>query len=83
MNIVLLQPHELGDDAVAVLRDQRAVHIRGVLKAAVGDSLRVGVLGGRCGQGVIEADRPDGVRPGGFRISAPGSGSPGRAGAAR
>lgn len=62
MNIVLLQPEELGDDAVAVLRDQRAVHIRGVLKAAVGDSLRVGVLGGRCGQGVIEADGPDGVR---------------------
>jgi RsmE family RNA methyltransferase len=38
------------------------VHIREVLRAQVGDSLRVGLLGGLCGQGVIEALDPSGVR---------------------
>jgi len=44
------------------VRDHRADHIRGVLKAKVGDSLRVGLVGGLCGQGVIEDLDPSGVR---------------------
>ena len=44
-----------------MVRDRRAVHIREVLRAAVGDSIRVGLLGGLCGQGVIEALEPGGV----------------------
>ena len=62
MNIVLLHPHDWIDDAVVVVRDQRAVHIRCVLRAGVGDSLRVGRLGGQCGQGLIETVDPSGVR---------------------
>jgi RsmE family RNA methyltransferase len=38
------------------------MHMREVLRAQVGDSLRVGLLGGLCGQGVIEALDPSGVR---------------------
>lgn len=62
MNIVLLRGSDWAADGVAVVRDQRAGHIRTVLGAAVGDRLRVGLLGGACGQGVIEALDPDGVR---------------------
>ena len=62
MNIVLLHPNDWIAGDVVVLRDQRAVHIREVLKAELGDSLRVGLLGGLCGQGVIEAVEASGVR---------------------
>jgi RsmE family RNA methyltransferase len=62
MNIVLLnQPDWISGDVV-VLQDHRAMHIRKVLKAQVGDSLRVGLLGGLCGQGLIEAVEASGVR---------------------
>jgi len=62
MNIVLLRQTDWIADAIAVVRDHRAVHMREVLRAQVGDSLRVGLLGGLCGQGVIEALDPSGVR---------------------
>jgi RsmE family RNA methyltransferase len=62
MNIVLLHPQDWIADEVALVRDHRAAHIREVLQAQVGDSLRVGLLGGLCGQGVIEALDPSGVR---------------------
>ena len=62
MNIVLLHPQDWIANEVALVRDHRAVHIREVLRAQVGDSLRVGLLGGLCGQGVIEALDPSGVR---------------------
>ena len=45
MNIVLLHQTDWIADAVAVVRDHRAVHIRQVLRAQVGDTLRVGLLG--------------------------------------
>ncbi len=61
MNIVLLQPDDWLDPETVLLRDRRALHIREVLKAAVGDSLRVGQLGGRCGRGVIKTIAPDAV----------------------
>lgn len=58
VNIVLLQAEDwLGDD-LAVVRDRRAVHIREVLRAAVGERIRVGLRGGLCGEGVIEALEP-------------------------
>jgi 16S rRNA (uracil1498-N3)-methyltransferase len=55
MNIVLLRNDDWIDGQCAVLRDRRAVHIRSVLKAQIGDSIRVGLLGGDCGRAVIEA----------------------------
>ena len=62
MNIVLLQAEDWLGDRMAVLRDRRAVHLRRVLKVAVGDSIRVGQLGGLCGRAVIEAFDASGVR---------------------
>jgi 16S rRNA (uracil1498-N3)-methyltransferase len=62
MNLVLLRPTDWVAADCVVLRDHRAAHIRAVLKAQVGDKLRVGLLGGLCGQGVIQALEPDGVK---------------------
>jgi 16S rRNA (uracil1498-N3)-methyltransferase len=62
MNLVLLRQGDWIDADRVLLRDRRAGHIRTVLQAEVGVSLRVGVLGGLVGQGVIEALAPEGVR---------------------
>jgi RsmE family RNA methyltransferase len=62
MNLVLLRQGDWIDADRVLLRDRRAGHIRTVLQAEVGDSLRVGLLGGLCGQGLVEAVEPDGVR---------------------
>ena len=62
MNIVLLDRDDWIAEGHVLLRDRRAAHIREVLRAEVGASLRVGLLGGLCGQGVIEAIDGEGVR---------------------
>jgi RsmE family RNA methyltransferase len=62
MNLLLLRQSDWIDADRVLVRDQRAGHIRTVLRARVGDSLRVGLLGGLCGQGWIEALEPDGVQ---------------------
>ena len=54
MNLVLLEPEELRDDGTARLAGRRAVHVREVLRAAPGDRLRVGVVGGRTGEARVE-----------------------------
>jgi len=62
MNHVLLRLSDwIAADRVH-LHDRRAIHIRGVLKARVGDTLRVGLIGGLCGQGEIESLDAEGVR---------------------
>jgi RsmE family RNA methyltransferase len=55
MNLVLLEDHELTGDGHAVLRGARARHIHDVLRATVGDTLRVGLVGGMVGEGVVTA----------------------------
>ncbi|MFM7652257.1 MAG: 16S rRNA (uracil(1498)-N(3))-methyltransferase [Vulcanococcus sp.] len=62
MNIILLRGDDWVDGDCVVLRDHRAVHLREVLKPELGDGVRVGLLAGLCGEGVIEAIDPDGVR---------------------
>lgn len=62
MNIILLNPEDWLDQQHVLLRDRRAKHIRTVLNAELGDKLRVGRLGGLCGQGIVEADEANGVR---------------------
>ncbi|MFA7383013.1 MAG: 16S rRNA (uracil(1498)-N(3))-methyltransferase [Desulfurivibrionaceae bacterium] len=52
MNLILLHPHELSDHHVT-LTGRRAEHIRKVLRSAIGDSVRVGMLGGLLGTGCI------------------------------
>jgi len=62
MNLVLLDAHELtGDRDVAVVRGPRARHIHAVHRAAVGDTLRVGLVDGLVGEGVVTAIAPDEV----------------------
>lgn len=52
MNLILLHPQELTDNHVT-LTGRRAEHIRKILRSTVGDSVRVGVLGGMLGTGCI------------------------------
>jgi len=46
MNIILLAPEDWLDENTVCLDDRRHEHIRGILKAQMGDSLRIGLLGG-------------------------------------
>jgi len=52
MNLILLDPLELTADQV-VLTGRRAEHIRKVLRASLGDEVRVGMLNGLMGAGRI------------------------------
>lgn len=69
MNLVLLDPVDLldpdaaarGEATVAVVRGARAAHIAGVHRAEAGRRLRVGVLGGRVGSGVVKSIAADAV----------------------
>jgi len=61
MNLILLEPHEL-TDGEAVVTDRRARHIAEVIRPAVGDTLRVGVLGGAQGEARVLTIVPDSVR---------------------
>lgn len=62
MNLLLLHQHDhwLDQDTV-VIRDQRAEHIRSVLRASPGQTLRVGRVDGLKGTGTIEAMDANGV----------------------
>ncbi len=55
MNLILLQPDDFRDDGLAVLSDGRARHIRKVLKAVPGQTLRIGLLNGPLGIGTVLA----------------------------
>ena len=56
MNLILLhQQDQWFPGSVVEITDHRAVHIREVLRAKAGDTLRVGLLGGHQGQAVIES----------------------------
>ena len=58
MNILLLRPGDNWLDATTV---HRADHLRQVLRSAVGESIRVGVVGGQRGDARIEAIDASGV----------------------
>lgn len=62
MNIILLRHQDWITPQSVLLQDRRAVHIRDVLKAGIGDSLKVGLLGGHRGQGIVEAIDQNAVR---------------------
>jgi RsmE family RNA methyltransferase len=55
MNLVLIEPAELGDDGIVLLTGARAAHVATVLKTAVGETVRVGVVDGPRGVGTVEA----------------------------
>lgn len=58
MNLILLEPRDFTGSGQVILRDQRATHIRQVLGSAVGDALKVGLLGGLRGSGLVEQISP-------------------------
>jgi len=53
MNLLLLHEADFLADGTARLTGRRLLHARDVLRAACGDSLRIGRLGGRTGTGEI------------------------------
>lgn len=53
MNIILFSSHEIAADGSVRLSDRRLQHVRGVLKAQVGDELAVGLVNGKMGTGRI------------------------------
>lgn len=54
MNLIILHPDELDADGRCVLTDDRAQHIRTILRAETGRTLRVGLLNGPLGTGRVE-----------------------------
>lgn len=54
MNFLLVEPHEVSENGTCVLTDRRSVHAREVLNVNVGDTLRVGILNGALGTGIVE-----------------------------
>ncbi|HEU4733572.1 MAG TPA: RsmE family RNA methyltransferase [Kofleriaceae bacterium] len=61
MNLVLLDPKEFSCDGLCVLRDRRAHHLRAVIGAAVGDTVRAGLIGSGTGIAEIVADDGDAI----------------------
>lgn len=55
MNLLLLEAADLIGEDKARVSDRRFVHLRKIVKAVVGDPLRVGMIGGRVGQGEVTA----------------------------
>ncbi len=52
MNLILFAKHELVSEQL-ILTDRRADHIRKILRPAVGDKLRLGMINGKIGSGEI------------------------------
>ena len=63
VNLILLFPEDFAAGAAdrAVLREDRLRHVTQVLRASVGDELRVGIAGGQIGRGRICALDDEGV----------------------
>ncbi len=60
MNLLLVEPGEVAADGTITLQDRRSEHLRRIIGAAVGDSVRAGVLAGRVGKATVLSD--DGTR---------------------
>ena len=59
MNLIVLHPADLSGEGEVRLTGRRADHVREVHRALPGEALRVGVLNGKTGAGVIR--NPDGT----------------------
>jgi len=53
MNLILIRPEEVLPHDRVVLRDNRAKHVVKILQGSVGDELKVGILNGFLGKGII------------------------------
>ena len=61
MNLLLLEPAEVRDDGTALLTGRRHEHARAVLRVQAGETLRVGVHGGKCGTGEVLSEGAEGL----------------------
>ncbi len=59
MNLILLEPGEVGGDRDVRLSGTRAAHLRNVLRVAPGHQVRVGILDGPCGVGTVQCVSDD------------------------
>ncbi len=59
MNIIILFENEKQDDGSYHLSDNRAVHIRTILKSDLNDIIEIGILNGKRGTATIEAINDD------------------------
>ncbi len=69
MNLLLLQPSEASESGTFVVNGLRARHILQVLGKREGDTLRVGVLNGKCGIGKVLSVREDSLLIGELNLS--------------
>lgn len=53
MNLILCEPGEVDGNGIATLTGPRAAHVRGVLGAKPGDTVRIGVVDGARGRGEV------------------------------
>jgi len=61
VNLILCEPADVDGHGVVTLTGARAAHVRGVLRAGPGDTVRIGVVDGPRGQGEILAVDEDRV----------------------
>ncbi len=61
MNLIILTAEDLDENQRCILRDERAEHIRSVLRAEPGQEVRIGILDGDCGTGEVIAIGPGSV----------------------
>lgn len=62
MNLILFEAQELRADGLLLLTDFRAEHIRSVLNLKPGDTLRLGMINGRLGKGIVRSSDAAGVQ---------------------
>ncbi|TBR43507.1 16S rRNA (uracil(1498)-N(3))-methyltransferase [Marinomonas agarivorans] len=60
MNLILFDKHQQAANGFYILSERQYTHIRRVIKAEVGDSLRVGVLNGLIGEGIFQGENEQG-----------------------
>lgn len=53
MNLLLIKPEEIEQGCTVILNDRRHFHIRDILKSQAGDSLRIGIVNGPSGTGIV------------------------------
>jgi 16S rRNA (uracil1498-N3)-methyltransferase len=61
VNLIVLEPDEIGADGAVQLLGPRAIHLLSVLKVTPGQTVRLGVLNGPCGTGTVTAVGADAV----------------------
>ena len=55
MNLILFDPGEVSGDGTVCLSGARANHLLTVLKVSVGQQVRIGMIDGPCGVGIVVA----------------------------